>query len=564
MKDCPAGSSINPTTMKCRKDCKITHERDSKGKCVKIGGKAKKELARIKREEKKEKALLKKELARIQREEKKEKALLKKELARIQREEKRKLKEGEKLQRKIIAREKKEELRKKRELARQNKEKQNQERAENQNRIPSFIPDTREPAEGCDISKLEVRTMSSLLGVKYENKYRTCEFISKALKLPTGAIITKFITAGSSGIIANVESPSGESYIAKVMRINDEGAPIHTKVNKNLTGEKFTWSSIHTKDMEIEIKSHGNILEIHRKTNIFGDIVGVDMPKIISHHMVDLPIGKFGVIIMERVKGTYTLDKLLGSKFEPFERKRDVFLKFAKVIGTLYGKGICHGDAHPGNVIVIDGTYDDMSIIDFGKSFAYTSRFMDSGSGTIYHPDELHSIMLHTEEEKMKIYDTYQIMMPFYFGESDKQDFVDRMGGAGVLKIVRDIFTSRRCILAQKYSPGVVRLYDQPCIDKPVYDKLTYDDRDTYGHTLHLMPYAHGEYEYMNHSIVDAAVKDKPHVIFHPYDLSSLKSFIVDTDVVYSYLSCGIPELGIDNSIQKGGEISVDWKKYLA
>jgi len=571
MKDCPIGSSINPSTSRCRKDCKDTHERNVKGKCVSssnpgMGMDLKKHLAKIKRDEKKQLAIIKKE-------EKKEAALLKKELAKIKRDEKRAQKKVESDRKKEVTRQRKELAR----LARLSKQ---------ENRIPHPIP--FEPVitqtivsptvnrvhfdtviVGCQISLPEVKTLSSLLGVKYTNMTDTCRFISNSLNLPSGTTVTKFISAGTSGVVIGAETPSGESCIAKVMRIEDVPQPTFKRI-KGIFPKIVNWASTRTSQMDDEVKNHTSLVRIHKNTNIFGDITGVTIPGIKSSHTVDLPGGKFGVIIMDRINGSSTLKDVIHDKSIPFERKRDIFLKFSKSIARLYGKGVSHGDPHVENVIMIDGTYDDIALIDFASTYFFTFRFQNSnlgqyGHGTVCHPDKTHRISAYINSPPDIVkYDIYQVMTPFYFGTIN-QDFTSKMGGLDVLKTVRDMFSSSRSILAQRKESGVLSLYDQPGIDRPTSDVLSIRGGDEAFNLRGLNTAITGNhYDFMDHSIVADELRSLKHVIFYPYDLEPLRSFLLPTDTdVSNHLTHDIPELNIKAANVPGETIRVDWSIYL-
>ena len=572
MKDCPPGSSINPATKKCRKDCKSTHERNLKGRCVKVVVDAalKKELAAIKKVERQQKALLRKQLAAEKKAEKQEKALLKKHLAKVNRDEKRKQKEIESGKKKEVAR-----------LARLARlEKRN-------NRIPHVIPfepivqverhvqfepaivnpilvEDDVPFQGCEIAGYEVKAFSKILGIKYENRYNTCKFLSDALRLPKDTVLTKFLTVGSSGLIISAETPSGESYIAKIMKIHDGEEPIETRLGDVIPGNPI-WSSTRTAEMEKEIKDHSVILDIHREKNLFGDVKGVSIPSIKSHHTVTLPNGVFGVIIIDRVHGKSTLKELLNSSIVPTSRKQDLFLKHATVIARFQSKGVSHGDPHAENIIVIDDTYDDIAIIDFGRASIFTTRMLDYDFlGTICHPDKRHDIKNDTEEMAIRVYDAFQVMLPFIFKSRGTEDFRNAMGGDKVVDRIRNIFTSSRCILAQRSESGKLSLFDQPGLDSPTVNDLTIAGRGVaFGNQgparIVLTGYMNGD-----HSLVHDSVKDLKGAIFYAYDLTPLRSFIRDTDTeVSNHLGHGIPELGILAPTIPGQTIHIDWSKYV-
>ena len=568
MKDCLEGSSRNSSTNRCIKDCKDTQERNSKGKCI-----ADKEMMRMKKAEKKEKALLKKHIAILKKAEKKEKERLKKQAAKKRADDKKK-------RDKQRADDKK---KRDKQRADDKKERDNKKSvtrpAQNNTRIPSVVPptspphvtppvapmnDDNVPAQGCEISVKQVQTFSKILGVKYENVQSTCKFLSNVLKLPTDTVLTKFMAVGSSGLIIAAETPSGESYIAKILNIRNDKR-VMKRVRDLIKGAP-NWPSTTDDEMEREIKAHLEIVELHKEKNLFGDIKGAYIPTIKVHHTVKLKGGTFGVIVMERIKGV-TLDSILYStQFieEEADRNIHLFKKHASMIGRLHGKGVSHGDPHSENVIVLDGTYDDMAIIDFGRSIIFTERFKNhEWYGTIQHPDTRHIIQdpnLNfnglTDATNLRIYDIYQVMMPILFSRfpevnSDK---------VKLSKMIRDIFSSSRCILAQRNSDGKVELYDQFGIDHPKADKITFEGREEAYQNQLIARAESSEHQIYDHSIVDYNLVDLESVIFYPYDLEPLRSFIGGTRTeVSNHLTHEIPELGIIAPTVSGETAIIEW-----
>ena len=654
MKDCAKGSSINPSTSRCRKDCKDTHERNPAGRCVKtveekrldkglanIVRNENKKLNKIQRDEVKRLAKIeraaKKDLAKILAKQKKEDAKIKRMIAVAKRNEK-------DVAKKIIVDSKKEEDRlmkirvqkvidynmkfqkEKKELAADEKRMAEIDRAEqaledaalaeddermasidraekrleeeknaqeamkvhekneknrahrmaeeiaknvgnvgndrikkiaeyakkikendiNNRKLPVVEPHNKPLT--CEISELQVREFAKILGVDYRDIGSTCGFISKVLKLPDGTILTRFIAKGASGLVIGAQTPSGKSYIAKVLRLSAGEVLV-----RNIFTNSFVWGSSTKEELAVEVKNNKDLLDVHSKMNILGDIKGVSIPKVHSHHTVTLPSGEYGIILMDNIKGI-PLGDLINDDKAPFERTRDSFMKLMQVLATFHGKGVSHGDPHPWNVIVLDGTYNDIAIIDFGRSYLFTGRFNNSVDRAVYQKDTRHTIVAPSGEVDIRKYDVIQAMFPFYMAPYNKSKFVTNMGGVNKIQgIVETILNSRRCLKMRRFytSDGdYLEVSDQVLIEG-LKANLTPKARIEGFHSMNgarglgkmLAENNYGKHSWSRGKKIQ---EENQSAVFHRYDFSKIVPLIRAHDITVDNRLIGpIPELNI-------------------
>ena len=283
----------------------------------------------------------------------------------------------------------------------------------------------------CNISDEEAESLANAFMVKYENKFDSCKFISSVLRLPNGTILTDIIAHGAFGIVINAKTKSGNSYIAKLALIDD----VKTSEIKIGGKNSFTWASVPTKDFKEEIKIQEIIYDLYKNENLMGDIKGAIIPAIKTNYIVKIGSRKFGVILMEKVKGVTLGEMMLNATPSTFGRVLKLFKKYASIIGRFHDEGVIHGDSHVWNVMVIDGT-DDLAILDFGQSVLFERRL---GNYFLTRDDKRFQIYGGTFYETNCQYDMIQAMVFFLLAPDSY--FSKRLnGGKDILREMNDLF----------------------------------------------------------------------------------------------------------------------------
>ena len=359
-------------------------------------------------------------------------------------------------------------------------------------RIPDMILTDNTMSEhmsGCNITTNQVHALSYILGIKYTEKYNTCRFISKVLGLPKGSILTGFVARGSTGIILSIDTPSGKSHVAKLLRLLTPHEDIKKQVGEVQMDASelfpgYIWMASTQSQMDREIDNHNYILEKIKSEDIFKGLSGIIVPKIHSNHTVKLPGGDFGVIMMDNLKGG-TLWDMMDDDSIPFETTKTAYMKFATVIIRFLTHGISHGDPHPHNVVVLEGT-SDIAIIDFGRSFF----FLRPGMPTIGR--ERHILESQGGNYHRCTYDMQQVMLPFYINPDGLSKFVKKMGRYDTFVQYRRLIFENRAIYidVDKQSIGgdFSTIY-------PMYSSLSLEQRDTHFKLLGSYPVSDRERE---------------------------------------------------------------------
>lgn len=128
----------------------------------------------------------------------------------------------------------------------------------------------------CEIQTHQSKSLAKVVGVKKKAVGDDCKFVTNTLGFPSDTLLTRIISNGAYGIVANFMSPSSGPLVVKIVLLRNEDDPkAHQLETVNIDRNprsKTNWNAVKNSDVHREAFIQSDVYAMYKSKGLFSGL----------------------------------------------------------------------------------------------------------------------------------------------------------------------------------------------------------------------------------------------------------------------------------------------------